>query len=117
MDSEKTDVESERVAKKRKLAAAGSFGNIGSQVTSSSFADVLERLKEESGGIVSASHKKIGLASILLMSIQPLKVGRTTGRDPSSCPWTTGRTNSVRRLSSVRQNLEITPCQISIPAD
>lgn len=46
-------MELEPAAKKRKLAAAGSFNNFGSQAIQSSFTDVLERLKEESGGIVS----------------------------------------------------------------
>lgn len=40
------DVELAPAAKKRKLAATGSFGP---QIAQSSFADVLERLKEESG--------------------------------------------------------------------
>jgi hypothetical protein len=55
MYSEKVDVEFEPATKKRKLGASGSFGNFGSQATESSFADVLERLKEEGGNAVSES--------------------------------------------------------------
>jgi hypothetical protein len=81
MDSEKTDVESEPAAKKRKLAASGSFGNFGSQATQSSFTEVLERLREEGGNTVSQSNVYIGWPIRLLKPGQLLKVARTTGRD------------------------------------
>jgi hypothetical protein len=86
INSEKTNVESEPVAKKRKLAASGSFGNIGSQTMGSSFTELLERLKEEGGGTVSESYMYIGRPSRLLMSEQLLKVERTTGRDLRCLP-------------------------------
>ena len=59
MDSEKTNAP-EPAAKKRKLASSGSLGNFGSQTVESSFAEVLERLKEEGGSTVSESCIHIG---------------------------------------------------------
>jgi hypothetical protein len=70
MDSEKTDAESQPAAKKRKLAAAGSFGNFGSQAVQSSFTEVLERLKEESGGgTISELYEQIGIQNKVLRSV------------------------------------------------
>ena len=53
-------MESERAAKKRKLAPTQSFNQSWSQLSQQpSFTDVLERLKEEAAGVVGEFHSFI----------------------------------------------------------
>jgi DNA polymerase delta subunit 1 len=53
-------MESERTAKKRKLGPTNSFNKNQSQLSQQpSFADVLERLKEEAAGVVGEFHSLV----------------------------------------------------------
>ena len=53
-------MESERAAKKRKLAPTQSFNQSRSQLSQQpSFTDVLERLKEEAAGVVGQCHPSL----------------------------------------------------------
>ena len=116
LDSEKTDVESEPAAKKRKLATSGSFGNPGSQTMQSSFTEVLERLKEESGGVIGRSC----VCYLLIEQLADFNAVAEGGADDwarPSLPAMNEMKDKLSALTKFRVMIWLTLHQISIPAD